>query len=344
MYRYKDNQCLVSALDPVDDMFVFLEYLTSEDYVVSILNTRHSVPREQAQSRARQIILHMRTALAFLRQSLQTQTELSFLPAYYGILNLMKVYILVGPYHAELPAQRWHGATYPMGAHDSRSLLTEKIILKKHGAIPLFYRTLTQKPLPASTLSMAEVYPFVSGVTGEYLTATGRPASIMTLIPEWKPDPSTKDNLIFALKLKRRPGDSTTYTVRNFKVLRQFRKDPTQRDLFVGKTLPKDSTLNSPRLRAQFRPFMIYGIGNNDHIETPCCSHHMFLPEELPIALLFFHMSNVVRYKPETLHRIRDSRFWPILAAARRQALLKISLLTWSFVHNQGILLEHKHP
>ena len=50
-------------------------------------------------------------------------------------------------------------------------------------------------------------------------------------------------------------------------------------------------------------------------------------PEEFPIALLFFHMGSVVRYQPEFLAKLRDSRHWPILASASRHGLFKFLLL-----------------
>jgi hypothetical protein len=53
--------------------------------------------------------------------------RLRYLPAYYAILNLMKVGVLLGPRHADLPKNRTHGASYNPEGKDSRSILTEEI-------------------------------------------------------------------------------------------------------------------------------------------------------------------------------------------------------------------------
>ena len=342
MFRYPEAQAISSPLDPIDDMLVLLEYLTSEDYLISILTSRQGILRKDAQNRAVQIIPHVRTATAFLQQSLQTQAELSFLPAYYGILNLMKVYILVGAYHMNLPAQRRHGATYPMEPRDSRNILTEHIVLKKKGAIPLFYRTIVGKALPASRVSMAQVYPYVTSISAEYGLATGKRHMVMRFKAEWKPHKHRPDKHIFTAKLMRPPGDTTLYTVRDFKALRQFKQDPTNKDIFIGRTFTGNPSPTDSTFRAQFLPFMLYGF-HTDTFDVPYCSRRIYLPEELPIALLFFHVSNVVRYKPETLYKIRNSRFWPMLAAARQHSLLRMLVLAWSFLHNRNLVLSHKH-
>jgi hypothetical protein len=62
--------------------------------------------------------------------------------------------------------------------------------------------------------------------------------------------------------------------------------------------------------------------------------------EELPIVLAFFHLSSVVRYKPEFLARLRDSRYWPVLMSMQTHCMNKLLLLFWSYVHRRTILFE----
>lgn len=341
MYRYSEVQGIKSPLDPMRDMFVFLEYLTAKDYLINTLVSAHGHTKQDASSRADQIIPHIRTAIAFLEQSLSAPPELSFLPAYYGILNLMKTYILVGPHHRELASQRWHGATYPVEEKDSRNLLTEHIVLKSRGAIPLFYRTVTGKTLVPSQVTMGQIYPFVSGVTAEYSLATGQAARIASLSIEMQPH-KHRNKKTLSLRLLRQPGDTRQYALRDFKALRLFKQNKQTRDLFMGRPFKDDVQFDDPRYREMFHPFLIYGYQDNT-IFTPYCSKRMLLPEELPIALLFFHMSNVVRYKPEFLYRIRSSRFWPLLAAARQHSLLRMLVLVWSFIHQKELVLMHSY-
>jgi len=340
MLRYPETHSIRSPLDPIHDMLVLVEYLTTKDYVISTLVSRHSITKKDAAKRAELIVPHVQTATAFIEQSLQTQPELSFLPAYYGILNLMKVYILIGPHYQELSAQRLHGATYPVDEKDSRNLLTEHVVLKGKGAIPLLYKTVTGKALPAAKITMGNIYPYVSGITAEYSLASGQQSRIASFQIEMKPN-KNRGEQILTLKFLRQRGDTRQYSLRDFKGLRLFKQDQRTKDIFVGQTFTGPVPYGDARLREHFCPFLIYGL-RNDAVETPCCSKRLLLPEELPITLLFFHMSNVVRYKPGMLYKIRSSRFWPMLAAARQHTLLRILVLTWSFVHQKNLELSHK--
>jgi hypothetical protein len=96
----------------------------------------------------------MRVASKYLEQGVTGPPDISFLPLYYAILNLLKVYVLIGPYHANLPANRWHGATYNGLEKDSHSVATEVITIKKGGVIPLFYRSITGKVVTTNELQL----------------------------------------------------------------------------------------------------------------------------------------------------------------------------------------------
>src|SRR5437868_346652 len=119
--RYPDFKSVTTPLDPLSDLIDWLRYLTSYEYLLDILTTRHGLLPSDAKSRAKQILPHISTAISFIDQSLTASPEVSFLPAYYALLNLAKVYVLVGPRHADLPSQRWHGVTYSGIEKDSRS-------------------------------------------------------------------------------------------------------------------------------------------------------------------------------------------------------------------------------
>jgi hypothetical protein len=66
----------------------------------------------------------------------------------------------------------------------------------------------------------------------------------------------------------------------------------------------------------------------------------MYLPEELPIAIALFHISSVVRYKPEFFARIRNSKYWPVVGAARQHILYKFLLLFSSFVRQETMVVR----
>jgi hypothetical protein len=344
MRRYAKSHDVTSTLDPIEDVLVLLTYLTAKDYLVELLTSLHGLAKTEAVSRAKSIIAHVRTALDYLRQAQLGPSELSFLSNYYGILNLLKTYVLFGPYHADLKAQRWHGATYPVDAKDSRKLLTEVVNLKKGGALPLFYKTIVGHPWPAPTqIRMADICPYIPYISAEYSLATGRSDRLAHLKIEGQPH-RHKDKMTVVARLLRRPGDSTAYSIRDFKVLRLFRPSPSDPGLFLSRGVPKKNyRYDDPQLRRLFRPFLVYSFGDSV-VRTPIGSGRLLLPEELPIALLFFHMSSVVRYKPEFLERLRASRHWPILAAARQHCVLRILILAWSYFHKENLNIRHQMP
>ena len=173
--RYPTNNVVTTGQDRFLDMSDWLGFLCAEEYLVQLLRQSHGFSANEARSRARLIIPHVRIALAYVQQALDGPREISFLPAYYAILNLMKVYVLLGPLYDRVPRQRWHGATYEGHSKDSQSILTEVITLRHSGAFPLFYRTITGKILTATKvkLQMKDVLPYVNGVAYEYKLATG---------------------------------------------------------------------------------------------------------------------------------------------------------------------------
>lgn len=190
---------------------------------------------------------------------------------------------------------------------------------------------------------MRDVYPFLNNVEAEYKLATGKENRIQTFRPSWRENKKNRGHQNLILRLQRRARDSKEYKPRDFKGLVQFKRDRADPDVFVGSVFPDGTGFNAPSVRAQFNTFMIYdNLSGNNTFTTPACSTHLLMPEELPIFLLFFHMSSVVRYKPEFLFRTRDSQYWPMLSAARRHCLLKMLILAWSFVHKTNLFLRHE--
>jgi hypothetical protein len=340
MRRYRQIHAIASPLDPFSDVLVLMEYLTVQDYLTDLLISKHGLTKKEAPSRAQQIRPHVRAATGLICQTLSSAPELSFLPAYYGILNLLKVYILVGTFHDQLPTNRWHGATYPVGAKDSRNLLTEQIVLRRYGAIPLFYRTVTGTQMRPPKLALSDILPFVSGIGAEYHLATGKESGVRILqIAQEKLGSGEYQTQVHLRPLQ---GEQAVYSPKDFKVLRHFSQHPEAPNVFVGKTFSRKLKEDDSLFRKQFRSELIYFYPYVDgELATPLSSKHTLWPEELAIALLFFYMSSVVRYKPDFLARIRDSRYWPILATARQHSLLRMLILCWSHVHQENLILLH---
>lgn len=333
--RYNEVYSIRTQLDPFQDVVLLIEAFTSSEYLVDTIATAHGFSTQQAHNRSKRMIPHIQTALQYLHQSLEGPVEVSFLPTYYAILNFLKLYILLGPRHADLAKQRWHGASYPGHAKNSQKLLTENVVLHSKGALPLFYETLTgERILDNTNVPMRDVYPYVLDIGAEFLLATGQSSKLAGVSFEATSIDSTYETLftqIEAFDGKHQPS------LRQLPLLTGFKKDPTNPVRFIGPVPPTGTNLES-WVRRQIQPLFIYDRGNHG-IATPMTGRKLLVPEEFPIALMFFHMSSVVRYKPEFLAKLRDSRDWPMLAAAQRHSLFKMLLLLWSFLHQKTLIV-----
>src|SRR6266496_149764 len=102
--RYEELNAVLSHLDPLTDVVTWLEYYSSVDYVTGLLTQRHGVALQAARQRAQRVGPHARLAREYINQALTGPPDVSFLPIYYGMLNLLKIYVLFGPHHALLPS------------------------------------------------------------------------------------------------------------------------------------------------------------------------------------------------------------------------------------------------
>lgn len=333
--RYPKSHLVLSKQDPFLDILDWLSFLSAKDYLTQLLQKVHSLTAPEARNRALAIIPHVRIASAYIHQSLDGPSEISFLPAYYAILNLMKVYILTSPFHGDLAKNRWHGATYDVLSKDSHSILTEVITIKRGGVFPLFYQAVTSKLMAANEikLEMSEILPFVNGVTHEYSLATGKPSRILQVAIDY----FVENGETFPAARVVTPPAGWTITGNQLKLLRNFKKKPDDQNVFRGKRISMPAQAEQ-ETRAQLNTYLIYRI-NQSWTFTPLCAKKVELPEELPTALLFFYMSSIVRYKPEFFNRLRDSKFWPLVSAARSHAFHNFLLSFWSFMHQENYFI-----
>jgi len=335
VYRYLEQQRLGTSLDPFSDVLEWLDYLTSEEYLRDILLKRHFFSITQAKVRSKYIIPHIKDAILFVQQSISGPNGVSFLPAYYAILNLAKVYILLGPRFSDLPSNRWHGATYDVQAKDSQSIVTEEICLKQGGALALFYETLTGLPMiKERVVRMGTIYSCVQDISAEYYLAAGRNAELGTLYFNAIPQ---KKGFKVQVKLSPRNSDDKI-SIKRLPCFKTFKKVPGKDNTFTSPLIQCSETELVKKLQDHLNSHLLY-FSNTGNPSVAFCSRAFPMPEEFPIALLFFHMSSVVRYKPEFLSRVQQSRWWPVLVAARRHSLFKFMLLFWSYMHNEQFII-----
>lgn len=169
IYRYEPHYNMVTPRDPLHELLIHLEYLKSKEFVIDTLTAVHAVSAADARTRVGVILAHTRLACSYIDLALASRDEMGFLPAYYALLNLLKLHILFSPRHADLPANRWHGASYGVYTKDSHNILTEEIVLRSAGAIPLFYEAVTGSRYADRTrVQMRDIYPYIRGVAVEW--------------------------------------------------------------------------------------------------------------------------------------------------------------------------------
>jgi hypothetical protein len=333
LYRYATANVVYSPRDPLSDLLVWLDFLTSKDYVTEVLTSKHGLTKSDASKRALRVCPHVKVAAAYIGQALDGPPDVAFLPSYYAVLNLLKVYIICSALHHRLHANRWHGVTYDVYAKESHSLRTEEITLRNKGAVPLFYEAITGRTITDGTsIPLSDVYPFLVDVNVEWRLASGALS---------KARPVEFD--VVAEARGRRPraavgGAGKRVDTRQLKLLTGFRR--AQRgNVFTGKLSrePNDALL----VRSQINTALLYHPSGGV-VLTPISGKNILLIEELPITLMFFHMGAIVRYKPEFLARIRDSRYWPVVSAARWHSLVKLLCLFWSYVQQGTVVLQHE--
>jgi len=320
------------------DVLDWLGFLSATEYLVDVLVKVHGLKEEDAKRRAVQIVPHVRLAAGYIEQSLEGPRDLAFLPAYYAILNLSKVYVLLGHRHSELQKHRTHGVTYDVERKDSRTVLTEVITLRPKGVFPLFYETLTGRPASPQSidLQVKDFLPCIAGIGHEYGLATGKQMQLFTL--QFGMEAAQGNTLSTATVLDLTTG-LPTLPAKKFTVpcLKGFVRRPGSPNVFVGSVITNQN-LFVQEIRSQLETHLIFRRQQNTW--TLIGPHKIEFPEEVPIWLLFFYMSSIVRYKPEFFSRLKDSKYWPPLSAARLHAFLDFLLSFWSFVHRKNYFLN----
>jgi len=328
--RYDRTTESYSDLDKLSDVLDWLSYLEVGDYVSGVLSDRHGYSDTIARKRAKRILPHARYAIDYINQALESPPAVAFLPTYYAILNLSKIIILCGPYENEFNNHtRWHGATYAVQGKDSRSLLTEEITLKRGGALALLYKTLTDHSInSAKTISMGDVYPYIPEIGIEYEIATKKKCKLAHI--DFNISKSNRETILYA-KLRMDSRFPPGVTKQHVPALLGFSQQSN--NIFtrnLGEITNQRIEDESKRvLRRQY----LFHCSHCDGAITPIRNAHIKFTHELPIALMFFHMSSVVRYKPEFLDKLRNGIYWPMLKTGLRHGLYRFMLDTWSYVH-----------
>jgi hypothetical protein len=136
------------------------------------------------------------------------------------------------------------------------------------------------------------------------------------------------------------PGGPRTLPPRAFPILDGLQK---HQDAFRSAEVSAANFGEAHRkLRAHFKWHMLYHRGAYGRLNTstPSSRATLDLPDEFCILMAFFHLGNVVRYDPQRLEQLMDSRAAPMVEALRRHGTLRFLVQFWSFVTQKQIALQ----
>ncbi|HDZ26062.1 MAG TPA: hypothetical protein ENH65_06070 [Candidatus Aminicenantes bacterium] len=346
--RYEEISAVSTPLNPIDDLISWISGLASIGYTSDILRTIHKMAiQTQILSGARLISVHAENTIGLLDQAFSGSPDVSFLPLYYAILNLSKIYIIASGRANDLLNNRYHGASYD-ASKSRRGLLTDEIILRERGVLPLFYKVLTHRAWRWNNrpVRLADVYPFIPCISFEYDQAFGLQSRVQPITLRLNGNPSSGFTLIAELLALDKGLHPLTQSRRYLKIFAGLRSQSNHPARFVSdKIMVSTDTEARAQLLSHTKRHLLYHIVRDLFnkpvgIYTALSAAPIELAEEIPIWLAFFHLSNVVRYKPDTLARIKDSAAWPMLLCLQRHALLRFLVIFWSFTQQRTIELQ----
>jgi hypothetical protein len=318
---------------------------------------------------ARSIGAHAEIAINFIDQGLTADPRISFLPLYYAIQNLSKIMIIASGRIRELENQRRHGARWSGLKTSSHSLLTDHITLYDQGTIPLLYKAITGDLWPSVrrknhngnwvrdhclNVKMSDLYPYIPSVSNEFSRAFKDDlyfTSLHCFVVERSADK-------YAIEVEFIYNGPNELNPRHkYKLIKGFRKDGEKylSNMVDAANISDASKLlmrGFPRFllndgfrtfpsRVKLKSHQVDVWGKYMGTTTPISSSLLLLPAEIPLVLVFFHLSNVVRYDPERLNRLFNSRAASLLEALSRQGIYHYLLLVWSYLMRCSTIIHN---
>lgn len=337
LLRYDDIQAIGTDLDPIEDILNFISMLKSKGFTSNILRKVHNFTDDvEIECTAKLISLHVNNAIGLAQQAFYGPPEVSFLPLYYSTLNLSKVHLLLLGKRTELEKNRFHGAKYTENEME-KDFLDEEIHIQNTGTIPLMYKTITDGTIERGgfKIRLREFYSAISSIGAEYSMITGKEMDLMCHAAEIVED------------------DENGHYIRIDIADPYYHSNPPRPEMLKAYSelnMIHDSSIaryETTRIKEDFEHAKQRLVGsvkrylNSDCLErlnngtirwlsyTPISDSHHIFSEEMCIMLAYFHLSNVVRYNPEHLYKLMDSKYWSVMLGLRKHGYLTFLKLMW---------------
>lgn len=335
--RYKSTIDVTSSLDPFEDIIALITGLISPNYITTVIKRkRPRMSNTNSEKLGKKIIPYIKIALEFIDQAKSGSPNLSFLPYYYAILNLMKAYTLLGYNRNEFDINsHQHGVIFNKLNTDRKAMLKHAITFKKRGVLPLFYKTLTGHEIRNNTSFRVDgMFNKIVSISAEYNMATDLNNPICT--GSYR---IVENNGFYQLHLeilnpwfKRKP-----------RLLMGLKITNSEKNILMSSPISINTTHLQSAVRALLNTSQCYRIKRAknklemERILFPYNFSKYQIPEEIPIVCSFYYMSSVVRYQPIFYQKLMDSEFNPMLIALRRHGIYTFMQLFWSYFHNMEI-------
>jgi hypothetical protein len=338
IFRFDNYAIVKTHCDPKIDLLSWFSGLRSKGYTADLLRSVHNFHNaREIQICSKAIASHAEHAVELIKQGIIGSPEISFLSLYYGTLDIAKICIICNQMRSELLNQRTHGASCQFPSKRFPDFMKANIAIKTSGAIPLFYKSLTQKELASREVRIqnSEILQFIRMV-GHEMNEIYQVENNYTPVRCYLEENSTNISLVVKF-LGEHP-----FSILTTKAFLGFQKTDNLRCFQTRQYSVNDITANAIIQKHLKRWLLIYDMdSNNNPVNlTINCRRRFVFPEEFAILLILFYLSNIVRYHPEYLNFLRDSRAWTLISVLQNHSLFSYLNTCWSIVKKKGILFQ----
>lgn len=365
IYRYPQVGGFSTKLNPLEDLAILIDGLRSAGYTSDIMRERHGIHDSNViRSATKSIKNYAENANGLIEQAQAGPTRLSFLPLYYAILNLSKVCICISGKEDRLSGDNlFHGAIYKAQRDLPRNFLNDTITIKPDGVLPVLYEVLTKSSWPylerrGTPIKVGSLYPYIPGISFEYSHITNRKQKIAQCDLKIKSASAKVDEKFLSLEFHDNADGPKPTSIRRNQIPLIARIECQRNQIdgsncisFTGEQKFSSYEEAKCEFRSLVQTSLLYER-DEEFIFTPvvspnsqdelifASSQFQLLTEELPIWLTFFHMSSVVRYRPDYLAKLIDSKYWPMVQTLSRHGLLTYLNLTLNFCHQTSFFIH----
>lgn len=346
--RYSKIHEVVTSLDPMSEYISWISSLRSIEYTSSLLRDVYLMQAKKSiQETSKEIKIHIDAAISLFDQAMAGPEKYSYLPLYYSFLNLAKIIALANGKHSKLKQQKYHGVSYKP-TKKPKSLLSDKIGLRKDGTIPLFFEAITGKPwmpnrINFKDINIKDLYSSIGCIACEYEQISGKKSVLspvkMTYVPYRKD--RMKIRLEHASLDRDKPAKFSQRSCLTF-ARRISKKSISNRVCWETASMKIAQGDEKKELLKYFKSYLFQDfLDSGDRFSyVPLTTCKNLFPQEVTILLAFFHLGSVVRYSPDFMEKIYDSHSWTLIDSFRRHGAFAFLKDFWSSVKQESIQIS----